>query len=177
MLHRCDRCDNPASVHLTEIRDKEKTERHLCETCARALHAPKAAKELQKLLKTFGPGQAPDDVTEEGSDRTCPECGMTWSEFRQHGRFGCARDYEVFGKEIGRLLKRIHGSTEYSGKSPGGTPVERGREMNELERVRQALAGAVKAENYEEAARLRDEVYRLSGVERGTDAPAEGGDS
>jgi protein arginine kinase activator len=177
MLHRCDRCDNPASVHLTEIRGTEKTEKHLCESCARALHAPKAAKELQKLLKTFAPEAAPGEATPEGSGRACPECGMTWSEFRQNGRFGCARDYEIFAKEIGRLLKRIHGSTEYSGKSPDGTPVERGREMNELERVRQALAGAVQAENYEEAARLRDEMYRLSDVERGGDAPGEESDS
>jgi protein arginine kinase activator len=173
MLHRCDRCDNPASVHLTEIRGKEKSERHLCENCARALHVPQASKELQKLLKTFAPGQVPGGEPAAGTDRACPECGMTWAEFRQHGRFGCSSDYEVFAKEIDRLLKRIHGSTEYTGKSPGGTPVERGREMNELERVRQALAEAVEEENYEEAARLRDEMYRLSDVGEPGEAPGE----
>lgn len=173
MLHRCDRCDNPASVHLTEIRGTEKTERHLCENCARGLHVPQAAKELQKLLKTFDPGHVLTGAKRKGSDRACPECGMTWAEFRQHGRFGCARDYEVFSKEIDRLLKRIHGSTEYTGKSPGGDPVQGGRVMNEVERVRQALDEAVQHENYEEAARLRDEMYRLKDVAADQDDPAE----
>lgn len=31
---KCDLCDKPAKVHLCEIRNRKKTERHLCEACA-----------------------------------------------------------------------------------------------------------------------------------------------
>ena len=44
--------------------------------------------------------------------------------------------------------------------------VEGGQRLDALARARKALADAVEAENYEEAARLRDEIRKLA------DAPA-----
>lgn len=169
MFRSCDRCDNPATVHLTEIKDGNKTERHLCEKCARALQVPQATKELQKLLKTFQPTQALAESLRRG-ERTCPECGMSFAEFRQHGRFGCPRDYEVFADEIERLLKRIHGSNRYTGLAPDGQRIVEGQVMNELARTREALRAAIDAENYEEAARLRDVIRKLDagGVAHGS---------
>ena len=160
MFRRCDRCEKPATVHLTEIKGEEKTERHLCEDCARALQVPKATKELQKLLKTFDPAPAAGEE-EVSSTEKCPDCGMTFAEFRQHGRFGCARDYEVFGPEVERLLIRIHGKSSYTGKTPQGMQVREGQLMDELACAREALQQAVDEENYEEAARLRDEIRRI----------------
>src|SRR5262245_24775789 len=158
MFRSCDRCDNPATVHLTEIKGGSKTERHLCESCARALHVPQASKELQKLLKSFEPAQSLAQLATKELTRACPECGITWAEFRQHGRFGCARDYEVFGEEIEKLLKRIHGGARYAGKKPGGGAVHPPPSRDEILRVRVLLDEAIKAENYEEAARLRDQM-------------------
>ena len=34
MKKKCDNCDRPATVHLTEIANGEKIEKHLCEVCA-----------------------------------------------------------------------------------------------------------------------------------------------
>ena len=165
MRPNCDRCDNQATVHLTEIKGGHKTERHLCENCARSLHVPQAAKELQKLLKSFDPtvtALVKPSRGDTGTGTSCPECGLTWAEFRQRGRFGCARDYELFANEVERLLKRIHGSTSYSGKSPrSGTPVPGSAALDALGSARKALQAAIDAENYEEAARLRDEITRL----------------
>jgi protein arginine kinase activator len=98
----------------------------------------------------------------ERTGTTCPECGLTWAEFRQSGRFGCAKDYGLFKQEIDRLLTRIHGSTQYVGKTPprhGAAPVPTA--LDALGAARKALAEAIEAENYEEAARLRDEIARL----------------
>ena len=163
MPGRCDRCENPATVHLTDIKvGGEKTERHLCEKCAATLHVPSASKELAKLLKSFEPTTALATQGPAVAALTCPECGMTYAEFRQHGRFGCARDYEIFGEQIEKLLKRIHGSTRYAGKRPGGGAIKPPPTRDELLRVRSLLDDAIKAENYEEAARLRDQIRRLS---------------
>jgi protein arginine kinase activator len=163
MPGHCDRCENPATVHLTEIRPGgEKTERHLCEKCAATLHVPSAGKELAKLLKSFEPAMALATQGPAVVALTCPECGMTYAEFRQHGRFGCARDYEIFGEQIEKLLKRIHGGTRYAGKRPGGGNVKPPPSRDDLLRVRSLLEEAVKAENYEEAARLRDQIRKMS---------------
>ncbi len=165
MFRGCDRCDNPASVHLTEIKGGQKTEKHLCENCARALHVPQAAKELQKLLKSFEPSQQLTRRAATESGRLCPDCGMTWAELRQHGRFGCERDYEVFGQEIERLLRRIHGADRYSGKTPSGGQVDAGQALDVVTRIRRRLDEAIKDEKYEEAAQLRDELAKLRGGE------------
>jgi protein arginine kinase activator len=172
----CDRCENPATVHLTEIRGGKKTERHLCEHCAQSLHAPQASKELQKLLKSFEPVQALVRQSVGEGKRACPQCGMTWSEFRQGGRFGCAHDYEVFGKEIEHLLKRIHGSNRYCGKAPGGAQVQQGSVLDPLAQARAELQTAIDAENYEEAARLRDEIRRMA-EEQPAPRPGRSGDA
>ncbi|MHC5211976.1 MAG: UvrB/UvrC motif-containing protein [Planctomycetota bacterium] len=167
MFRSCDRCDNPATVHLTEIRGGETLERHLCENCARSMQAPQGNKELAKLIKTFEPVSALVHESVERAGAKCPECGMTWAEFRQHGRFGCAKDYALFKKEIERLLMRIHGSTQYVGKTPprhGAEPAP--APMDELGSARKALSEAIEAENYEEAARLRDEIARLGSSSR-----------
>ena len=177
MFRSCDRCENPASVHLTEIRDGQKTERHLCENCARTLHLPAAGQELQKLLKTFEPAQALTPQVVLGAGRACPDCGLTYAEFRQHGRFGCARDYEVFATEIAKLLERIHGHAGYTGKAPGGGVVKDGERIDDLALKRRALQDAIRAEDYEQAARLRDEIRRLGEAGARTAPPGEAGDA
>lgn len=156
----CDRCESPATVHLTEIKNGAKTESHLCEECARALHVPQPSKELQKLLKSFTPPGAAESASGV-ADAVCPDCGMTYSEFRKSGRFGCARDYAAFGDPLLRLLKKIHRSTTYTGKSPKGDVIEDGEVVNAVTRARRELRQAVELEDYEAAARLRDEIRRL----------------
>jgi len=170
-IRSCDRCENPATVHLTEIRNGKTSEKHLCENCARQLHVPQTGKELQKLLKSFDPAapDAPAAALVVRAGRACPECGMTYAEFRQVGRFGCAHDYELFAGEIERLLERIHGSKTYTGKAPGGGKVRDGERVDALSIKRQALRDAIRAEDYEQAARLRDEIRQLAGPRPATD--------
>jgi protein-arginine kinase activator protein McsA len=45
MSERCEKCGKPADVHLTEINDGQKQERHLCRECM--------AKEEGELGKEF----------------------------------------------------------------------------------------------------------------------------
>lgn len=163
MLYSCDRCDSPATVHQTDIKGGQKVERHFCEECARALHVPQPAKELAKLLKSFEPGVNDPRRKRDDVARQCPDCGMTYAEFRKQGRFGCPRDYEIFGADVERLLKRIHGDTTYTGMTPDGDEVRDGVVIDEVTRIRARLDEAIHAENYEEAARLRDQIRRLSG--------------
>jgi len=36
MIMKCERCNKPATIHLTEIQGGKKIEKHLCEACAAA---------------------------------------------------------------------------------------------------------------------------------------------
>ncbi|MCB9898105.1 MAG: UvrB/UvrC motif-containing protein [Planctomycetes bacterium] len=157
-MYSCDRCDSPATVHMTDIKQGEKTERHFCEECARAMQVPQPSKELAKLLKSFEPIHSMARRKLAQTNLACPECGMTYAEFRQQGRFGCPHDYKAFGDEVVKLLQRIHGSTEYSGPAPDGRTIEGGKLVDEVTLIRARLEQAVAEEDYEQAARLRDEI-------------------
>lgn len=91
----------------------------------------------------------------------CPDCGITLSEFRAKGRFGCPRDYEVFSEHLDPLLERIHDvqPARHTGRLPQGEAradiVDRHRTVAEL---RKLLDAAVAEENYEQAAKLRDQI-------------------
>jgi len=91
----------------------------------------------------------------------CPNCGTTYEEFRKRGRFGCQECYESFGPELDRLIKRVHGADQHRGKRPGARRRPQGAAGGGVAELRQALARAVAAEQYELAAELRDQMRAL----------------
>lgn len=163
----CELCQkNPATVHVTEITQPEPgkssvLQKHMCEACAQALELPaapataaKATPDIWKLLR-----QSAQKARAEGS-LACPECGMSLAEFRSKGRFGCAKDYEVFRAHIEPLLLRVHNAREHRGRRPNEDEFVRQR-MQQLSDLRSKLEAAVREEAYEHAARLRDEIQGL----------------
>ena len=73
---------------------------------------------------------------------------------------GCAQCYQAFRKPLEGLLMRVHGNTQHAGRIPGGVKSDVSIRMN-IDRLRQDLVKAIAAEEYEEAARLRDQIRAL----------------
>jgi protein arginine kinase activator len=163
---KCDNCNKPATVHLTEIRNGKKIEKHLCEQCAAQNEGlpVKAHTPINELLTNFVLAHS---GLQKEVGQTCDACGIAWAEFRQSGLFGCANDYTVFEKDLAPLLQRAHeGATHHVGKVParrGGTGVPVRRHMD-LARLRKDLSKAVESEDYERAAKLRDQIREAEGV-------------
>src|SRR5262249_34882840 len=136
---------------------------HLCEKCARERklipEAPGQQLDLKALLGLLaqpfpqsGPGTDQTDEAEPAPvAEVCPICGMTLTEFKAEGRLGCQHDYESLRDTLEPLIERIHRSTEHVGKAP--------REVR-VRAWKKQMQEAVAAENYEEAARLRDLIRR-----------------
>jgi protein arginine kinase activator len=156
----CQRCQQAkATVHITDT-IPDKVERHLCEDCAEKegiiiKQQNQTTNEiLQKLIKHKAAVGAGDDVT-------CPQCGMTFREFQLKGQLGCSHDYEVFDKFLTPLIEQAHqGATQHVGKVPT-TADETIRKQTGLLRLRRELQDAVEQENYELAARVRDQIQAL----------------
>ena len=152
-MSKCQFCDNPATVHLTEMVKRKKRELHLCEACAQKHNlipdAPNPQIDLKALLGLLV-GAAPA----EDAPPTCPDCGLAYPEFKAAGRLGCAHDYDAFRPLLEPLLERIHRRTEHAGKVP--TAFRRQARAAELRSLTAKMASAARDENYEEAARLRD---------------------
>ena len=127
---KCQRCQEEASVHLTETIDGRRRELHLCAPCAReaGLMLPEEPPEL--ALDTVVQGLIVAHVGElvgELADLTCPDCGLKFMEFRARGRLGCPNDYGVFARGLLPLVQRTHGATRRGGQGATGAPTPRPR--------------------------------------------------
>ncbi len=154
---KCQRCPKQATLHITEVLGDERFEDvHLCEDCAKKyLYEP----QLKKQAKA---GVAPVIETNDDapSGTRCPSCGITFLEFRNHGRFGCAHDYDAFKTDLLPLMDSVHGDTRHAGKIPRRAP-RTATAQAELSQLRQRLQTLVDEEKYEEAARIRDRIKEL----------------
>ena len=162
----CDVCGkNPATVHLTEIIDEQMNELHLCEDCA---HQKSAAMEQQFGLSDLLAGMADFEKPsankeEEMITAKCPDCGLTYTDFKKIGRLGCGECYNVFRKYLAPLLKRIHGSNQHIGKNPLKTKTitKVYKKKTDVEELKSQLQKAIQKEAFEEAARLRDQIKEI----------------
>ncbi len=163
-MKKCRRCTKPATLHVTEIRAGEAVIIHLCDTCAREY--------LEQNSENDSPSSTPDLASkldelmaETHSPAVCPNCGISFSEFRENGRFGCSQDYTEFMTELLPLLENIHEDVEHKGKRPRSTVVGT-QEQGRLIQLRNEQRNAIEEEDYESAARLRDEIATLENAMR-----------
>ncbi len=157
-MKKCRRCSKPATLHITDIHQGTVQKLHLCESCAgEYLQQPTPpSDELADALEASDE----DSGSEEPVDLVCPNCGITYKEFRKQGRLGCPHDYEAFASQLLPLLENIHESTQHVGKFPKRAPHNSQRQY-ELIKMRTELRSAVEKEDYELAARLRDQIKSL----------------
>lgn len=187
---RCQKCASLSTVHLTEVvkladGTRQPKEIHLC--LAHAVEAgliappqplpPSHANvtpiagpvvageaEMGQAIVPVEPGNKDMVVArKEATDpATCPICGMTWHQFRQSGVMGCPHDYQQYEGKLLPLLKRAQeGSTQHAGKIP--VPLRDTQPAIEATtmRLRRELDKALASEDYERAAKLRDELRKL----------------
>jgi protein arginine kinase activator len=161
----CDSCKkNEATVHLTQIVENKMQTIDLCEACSKAKGVDDPAGfSLASLLVGLGASQeeaaAAVAAPEMAADLACPKCGFTAADFKKAGRLGCADCYQTFAEQLDGLLKTMHKGTLHKGKIPGSA-----RTRDTAEKVRQLqflLDQAVKTEDFERAAQLRDEIKKL----------------
>lgn len=166
---KCQKCDKPATFHITEIIGSTPEALHLCEEHAKEyLHknADKAdfsplpnGKITEELKKKVSDLQETTRELMELDFKTCPICGLGFQDFRKTGRLGCPNDYEFFKDQLEPLLLGMHGDTVHVGKKPSHTGSPSQRTL--LIRLRRELDDAVSIEDYERAGRLRDRIRDL----------------
>jgi protein arginine kinase activator len=161
-MKKCSNCSKPATLHITELRHGAVQALHLCEACAQEYltSSPLSdSSDPDALAEKFG--QTPDDdLLREYEDLVCPNCGLSFREFRRQGRLGCPHDYVAFEDELLPLLENIHGERQHVGKFPKRAP-DASKRQYELIRLRNELKAAVDDEEYEAAAKLRDKIQAI----------------
>jgi protein arginine kinase activator len=91
----------------------------------------------------------------------CPNCGLSFSDFRRLGHLGCNECYETFDNQIEPMLRRLHGSTEHVGKKLNANVDPKADKHLTIKKLEEELQQAVSQEAYEKAAQIRDQIREL----------------
>ncbi len=170
---KCDICDKAAVVHETLIRNALAVEVHLCAEHAIAAGYPLPIEqpiadifpqlgEVAKVEGGISGGVSASVSVSKGKERVprCTACGLTYTAFRKSGHCGCPACYDAFSPALDQVIERAQaGATHHVGRSPtgdGGANAERLQAMRA--KLMRDLESAIASENYERAAKVRDEL-------------------
>jgi len=126
---------------------------------------------LQKLQAMMG-DDAENDFNESevlSEEPRCAECGTSWKSIHEDGLVGCPHCYVTFAAPLGKVMEQLHRSAEHTGKIPRFREKQERlkehqekREQHRVEMLQHRLDAAIQAENYEEAAQIRDKIAQVS---------------
>jgi len=162
---KCDSCQEKATVFYTQVAEGKLKKFSLCESCAEAkgITSPESLMMPEELLGSQPATEGGTDLFAKlspGDKQECPACGFTLANFRKVGRLGCPDCYRAFAGEITPRLSGMHKGTRHTGYWPEGMQKRRQRE-SDLADLREQLECAIRDEQYEEAASLRDRIQEL----------------
>lgn len=160
----CERCNQrPANVHLTQVINNNKTEMYVCEKCATEMQQQTWGFSAEHNLHNFLSGLMGYGFSSnvaKGNSISCPQCGMTDKAFAKGGLLGCAHCYQTFKDQLLPLVKRIHGTVQHTGKVPERTG-GKAKIAKKIRILKAKLHHAIGGEEFEEAAKLRDQIRSL----------------
>jgi len=136
---------------------------NLCESCAMkngfqmGQDGPIQLPNLLEKLKEFKKGLS---GSTEDLNIVCHNCNTTLAEVKKNGMVGCGHCYDYFDDYLAHYFANPTGSKSKGNRSRG--PVRSVLSQAEYKKVlEKKLADAVSAEDYEEAAVLRDKIKAL----------------
>lgn len=170
----CQKCQtNLATIRYAEVVDGHVTEQQLCPACVSVLEGGASSgfelADVQHSRRAPAPRVAGEN---ERNQQACGVCGMPLTSIVAHHRVGCPSCYTNFEPQIAPLLLAEHRSGFHKGKTARALTT-RDRLRTDLYSKKALLRSIVKAENYEEAARLRDEIRQLQSSLSAGDAETE----
>ena len=186
----CDNCrKEEATVRYLENINGEKRELHLCEKCSKKLGIEDKMQihmglEFPSLFGgIFEELLKPDfmPLFNEIKDIKCESCGISFDDIVNEGKLGCPKCYETFEDRLDPILKRIQGTNKHVGRlgKIGENKINikddnekenknenknksENKEKTKLEKLEENLKQAIKEERYEDAAKYRDEIKKLT---------------
>jgi protein arginine kinase activator len=170
----CDFCkNNIAAIHLIRVQNDNVEKVNICEECAgdfSFFSEDDFYKDLTKILyKIFKADEGQLSSIRElknlknleiRKNRSCSFCGMDLKNIKKLGKMGCPNCYSEFKNILLPIIKAIHKNIEHRGKIPENTTGLIKLEKN-IRDLRNRLKREIFVENFEEAARIRDEIKQL----------------
>ena len=159
----CEECGkNQATVSITLATGNGSKTRRLCPECMKKMESSLAKGDIQGFLSSIL-SILKAEKKDEKPAIICPGCGLSYADFEHTGRLGCAQCYRAFSEQLKPLLQRIHGRAQHAGRKPAAFVPDPTDERNaRIAELRQLMDEAVAEENFEDAAKYRDELRALT---------------
>lgn len=167
-VKKCQICGKRATMLLTQIVNGQVSDLALCEACARAkgLFDPQSLTfaekffpeefkaKVDKLVRELAEGKRDEMPRKDKTDvlTKCPVCDFPLETYRKTGRLGCPDCYTVFSRELDILGT---GADQEPPQANTATTPDRSA-------LEKSLKEAIAREDYELAARLRDQLKSLN---------------
>ena len=187
---KCDNCGkNNANIRYYRNINGVEKQMNLCEECSEKLGINNSMGFNMPIdLSSFWGGFFEDFETPSllnlmsgTNELRCKGCNSRFDDILNTGKFGCPECYETFETEIDELLNRIHGRNRHVGRLGKGEKLKventpesdknnvnnkndesnNNSNSNKIEELKNKLKELIKVENYEEAAKVRDEIKKL----------------
>lgn len=169
----CEKCKkNNASFFFQENINGKKRSLALCSECAEEMKKNGELQSGDSLFDSLGFSPTlhdslfgslfsyPEKVKQIGTEKSCPYCRSTFSDFRRQGKAGCSECYRTFSAELQSTIRSIHGNAKHIGRAPAKAKAKLQKE-GELRKLKAELKAAIENEEFEKAAELRDKIRSI----------------
>ncbi|MBP0979424.1 MAG: UvrB/UvrC motif-containing protein [Oscillospiraceae bacterium] len=155
----CDKCKkNIASNFYTQNINGKTYRYYLCDECAKSLTNINFF--LDDLLGSLlSSGNSFSKINNNiNNNIICPKCGASLDDIRKNGKVGCDVCYNKFREQLLPSIKKIHANTKHTGKIPSSFSSS---SLSKISDLKSALEIAIKKQEFELAAKLRDQINDL----------------
>ena len=160
----CERCGKrTATTHIKTSINGIVEQHHLCADCAREYSGANAMS-LNSLIGSFF-GDTLKTQTLSDNRRRCEGCGACFDDIAESGKVGCDKCYETFLDQLLPSLQRMHGRSRHAGKIPGGVKKAETKQ-DKISALNDKRKKAIEVQDFEQAAKLRDEIKLLEEEEK-----------
>ena len=166
---KCQKCgSNNANTHIKTVVNGEFKEYDLCSECAKQMGYTNVFGDIENEFSNFLGSFFGNVLPARTQATRCEFCGSSYSDIAKSGHVGCANCYNIFGEQLLPSIRRIHGNTAHCGKNSGkadrqsSKPQEETKEQK-IKRLKAELDTAIKEQNFEHAAELRDKIKEMEG--------------
>ncbi|MDO5718697.1 MAG: UvrB/UvrC motif-containing protein [Tissierellia bacterium] len=166
---KCEKCGKPATIEIIITIGEKNEHLNLCFECYSEIVNSNAEKITDGEFKFFDDVLSDllssviveEDNLTDYNDTVCPRCGYGIGDIVNSGKFGCDSCFSTFYDKVLQILQSTQGSQNHMGNHPQRYD-EVEKILSEIQENKNELEDSVLKEDYEKAAKIRDEIQRLN---------------
>ena len=164
---RCQICKKEkAVIHIEQIIGNKKVDLHLCDGCAREHGINTVDNKIEVSIPDLLIGLVARGKQSGPMPAKCTHCGKSWQEIKKEQKVGCSECYALFNRPIRSFLSKNRQNSDHQGKYPRRLLPYK-IFLVDVPKLKEELKEALKCEDYETAASLRDRIRKLEFFPRG----------